>query len=66
MNNELEEIDLNLIPLTMNLLIDYLNVMYEESADLSDESLRSELLFLAKNNQLEQLIITEAQINSGL
>ncbi len=46
-------------PLTRQLLINFIKAQYEENADLSEESLKAELVWLYNNNQLDQLFIGE-------
>ena len=55
----MENIELNFTPITEQLLINYVKVKYEENADISEDSLRIELLWLYKSNQLDQLFIGE-------
>ena len=59
MEMTLENIELLFTPLTKQLLIIYVKVQYEEYADISDESLKRELLLLYENNQLDQLFLGE-------
>lgn len=59
MEMTLENIELLFTPLTKQLLIIYVNVQYEENADISNESLKRELLWLYENNQLDQLFLGE-------
>ncbi|MCL5246851.1 hypothetical protein M4I21_13590 [Cellulophaga sp. 20_2_10] len=46
-------------PYTKELLIKYVSLQYEEDADCSDESLKTELLWLYENNELDRLILAE-------
>ncbi len=55
----IENIELLCTPLTKQLLINYVKTQYEENADLSNESLRIELLWLYNNNSLDQLFLGE-------
>ena len=55
----IEKIDLLYTPLTRQLLTEYVVRKYEESADVSDEVLKMELLWLHKNNLLSELIVCE-------
>lgn len=55
----IENIELLFTPHTKQLLINYVKVQYEEHADISDESLKSELISLYNNNQLDQLFLGE-------
>lgn len=55
----IENIELLCAPLTKQLLINYVKTQYEENADLSNESLRIELLWLYNNNSLDQLFLGE-------
>ena len=59
MEMTIENIELLFTPLTKQLLIIYVKVQYEEYADISDESLKRELLLLFENNQLDQLFLGE-------
>ena len=59
MEMTIENIELLFTPLTKQLLIIYVKVQYEEYADISDESLKRELLLLYENNQLDQLFLGE-------
>jgi hypothetical protein len=59
MEMRIENIELLYTPITKQLLISYVKVQYEENADISDESLKRELLLLYTNNQLDQLFIAE-------
>lgn len=59
MEMTLENIELLFTPLTKQLLIIYVKVQYEENADISNESLKRELLWLYENNQLDQLFLGE-------
>ncbi len=59
MEMTIENIELHYTPLTKQLLIYYVKTQYEENADISDESLRTELLWLCNNNQLDQLFLGE-------
>ncbi|MBO0593128.1 hypothetical protein I2486_17130 [Cellulophaga sp. E16_2] len=52
-------IELMYTPYTKELLIQYVSLQYEEDADFSDESLKTELLWLYKNNELDQLFLAE-------
>lgn len=63
MIENLDEINLDLTPMTKQLLINYISIMYEENADYSIESLRAELLLLERENNLEQLFIVESMSN---
>lgn len=55
----IENIELMYTPHTKQLLITYCKIQYQEYADLSDESLKTELLWLYTNNELDQLILAE-------
>lgn len=55
----IENIELLYTPFTKELLIIYCKIHYEENADLSDSSLKAELLWLYENNKLGQLFLTE-------
>lgn len=59
MNYNIESIELMYTPITKQLLINYCKLNYEENADLSDESLMLELLWLYKNNNLDELFLAE-------
>tara|TARA_R110000751_G_scaffold203091_1_gene307531 strand:- start:56 stop:271 length:216 start_codon:yes stop_codon:yes gene_type:complete len=59
MEMRIQNIELQFTPITKQLLINYVKVQYEENADISDESLKRELLLLYTNNQLDQLFIGE-------
>ncbi len=63
MIENLEEINLDVAPLTKKLLENYVLRMYEEAADLSDDSLKSELILLKDNNDLQELILAEVLTN---
>ena len=63
MIENLEEINLDLTPLTRQLLINYISINYEEHADFSEESLRAEILLLKRTNNLEQLFLAESLSN---
>jgi hypothetical protein len=55
----MENIEIQFTPITKQLLINYIKVQYEENADISDDSLKTELIWLHNNNQLDQLFIAE-------
>ncbi|CAA0260937.1 hypothetical protein [Tenacibaculum maritimum] len=55
----IENIELLYTPYTKKLLINYVSIQFQEEADYSDESLKSELIWLYENNQLDQLILAE-------
>lgn len=55
----LEEIKLMYTPSTKQLLINYVGRTYEEDADYSDDSLKAELLYLYRNNEVASLITAE-------
>lgn len=55
----IENIELQFTSITKQLLSNYVKVQYEENADISEDSLRAELLWLYKSNQLDQLFIGE-------
>lgn len=59
----IENIELMYTPNTKELLIRYVKIQYQEYADLSDESLKAELLLLYNNNDLDQLILAEYLIS---
>jgi len=59
MKPKIENIELPLTPLTKQLLIKFVTLKYEEYADISDDSLRAELIWLHNNNQLDQLFLCE-------
>lgn len=63
MIENLEEMNLDETPLTKQLLENYVLRMYEEEADLSNESLMRELLLLKENDELQQLLLAEALTN---
>jgi hypothetical protein len=44
---------------TRALLVDYVSRQYQEDADLSDESLKREFIWLYENNELARLFIGE-------
>jgi hypothetical protein len=60
MIESLNQIDLELTPLTRQLLENFVTRMYEENADLSIDSLKEELNSLDKSGELKQLILAEA------
>ena len=60
MIDSLNQIDLELTPLTRQLLENFVTRMYEENADLSIDSLKEELNSLDKSGELKQLILAEA------
>ncbi|MCF6168007.1 hypothetical protein [Lutibacter sp.] len=66
-NNQefMDEVELMYTPLTKQLLINYVITEYQEEADTSDESLKRELNWLYKNNQLSNLIISELIHSEG-
>ncbi|RLJ60916.1 hypothetical protein CLV86_2765 [Lacinutrix venerupis] len=59
MESIIKNIELMYTPYTKELLIKYVNLQYEEDADFSDESLKTELLWLYENNELDRLILAE-------
>lgn len=59
MESIIKNIELMCTPYTKELLIKYVNLQYEEDADCSDESLKTELLWLYNNNELDRLILAE-------
>ncbi|TQO36584.1 hypothetical protein GQ41_1162 [Arenibacter algicola] len=59
MDFTIENIELMYTPYTKELLITYCKIQYEENADLSDVSLKAELIWLYENNELDQLILAE-------
>ena len=59
MDLKIENIELMYTPHTKQLLITYCKIQYEENADLSDESLKNELIWMFENNKLDQLILAE-------
>lgn len=61
----MDEVELMYTPLTKQLLINYVTTEYQEEADISDESLKRELYWLYKNNQLSNLIICELVHSEG-
>ena len=63
MIENLEEINLDLTPMTRQLLINYVSINYEENADYCEESLRAELLLLKREDRLEQLFLAESMSN---
>ncbi|QXP58421.1 hypothetical protein [Olleya sp. HaHaR_3_96] len=63
MIENLEKINLDETPLTRQLLENYVLRMYEDEADLSDESLKTELILLKNSNELQQLVLAEALTN---
>lgn len=65
MNDTLESIDMLYTPLTKQLLINYIKIQYEENADISNESLKAELLWLYENNQLDQLLLGEYLVSEN-
>lgn len=52
----LEITDINDVPLTKALLINYIKFKYEGGADLNDDSVLKELRFLYENNDFRELI----------
>ena len=56
---EFMDVDLDYMPNTKDLLIEYVYCQYEESADISNESLKRELMLLFRNNQLDELFSGE-------
>lgn len=58
-NEKMEEIDFINLPLTKQLLINYIGYTYENDADFSDESLAREWWYLKDENKLENLSIAE-------
>lgn len=59
-NNEImEQLDFNNIPLTKQLLINYIGYTYENYADFSDDSLLREWLYLKDENKLQELFLAE-------
>lgn len=63
MIENLDEINLDLTPLTRQLLINYISINYEENADYDEESLIAELLLLKRVDRLEQLFLAESMSN---
>lgn len=63
MIENLEEINLDLTPMTRELLINYISINYEENADYCEESLIAELLLLKREDRLEQLFLAESMSN---
>lgn len=61
----IKNIELLYTPLTKQLLINYVKNQYEENVDISDDSLRAELLWLHNNNQLDELLIGEYLTNEA-
>ncbi|REE25648.1 hypothetical protein DFQ09_102239 [Winogradskyella pacifica] len=59
MESTIKNIELLYTPLTKQLLINFVKFQYEENADISDDSLKTELIWLHNNNQLDQLFIGE-------
>tara|TARA_R110002049_G_scaffold275725_1_gene453840 strand:+ start:19387 stop:19779 length:393 start_codon:yes stop_codon:yes gene_type:complete len=55
----IENIELLYTPITKQLLINYVKIQNEENADITDESLKRELLWLNKYNEMDQLILAE-------
>ena len=55
----IENIELLYAPHIKELLKIYCIIQYQENADLSDKSLKRELLWLYNNNELDQLILAE-------
>lgn len=55
----IENIELMYTPHTKQLLITYVSIQYQEYADYGDDALKTELLSLYKNNDLDQLILGE-------
>jgi hypothetical protein len=47
------------MPKTKELLAEYVLEQYEEDADISDESLKREFIWLYENNELSRLFISE-------
>ncbi|WBX70879.1 hypothetical protein [Tenacibaculum retecalamus] len=71
MEMTIENIELLYTPLTKKLLINYVKAQYEENADISEESLRTELIWLHENNELDQLflgeyLLSKAKLTQGL
>ena len=52
-------LELHYTPHTRALLVDYVSRQYQENADLSDESLKREFIWLHENNELARLFIGE-------
>ena len=59
----IDKIELLYTPLTEQLLINFVKIQYEENADISEESLKAELVWLYNSNQLDQLIVGEYLLN---
>lgn len=59
----IENIELMYTPNTKQLLITYCKIQYEENANLSDEALKAELIWVYENNELDQLILAEYLIS---
>lgn len=59
MESIIKNIELMYTPYTKELLIKYVSLQYQEDADRSDESLKTELLWLYENNELDRLILAE-------
>lgn len=55
----IENIQLMYTPHIKQLLITYVSIQYQEYADYSDDALKTELLSLYENNDLDQLILGE-------
>ena len=55
----IENIKLMYTPHIKQLLINYVSIQYQEYADYSDDALKTELLSLYENNDLDQLILAE-------
>lgn len=65
MEMTIENIKLHNTPITKKLLINFVKIQYEENTDLSEESLKRELLWLYDNNQLDQLFIGECLLSES-
>tara|TARA_R110001592_G_scaffold257517_4_gene521128 strand:- start:243 stop:467 length:225 start_codon:yes stop_codon:yes gene_type:complete len=61
-NEQLELFKIIDAPHTRALLTNYVSTMYEECSDLSDESLKRELIWLNDNGKLLQLFLGEALV----
>ena len=59
----IDKIELLYTPLIEQLLINLVKIQYEENADISEESLKAELVWLYNSNQLDQLIVGEYLLN---
>lgn len=57
--NEIVELNLMYTPHTKALLTNYVGRTYEGDADYSDDSLKAELLYLYRHNELDNLITAE-------